>query len=86
MSAVSSSSVIGIGGLGLHPFRLLATSVFVSLWMSFTWSPSVPVTSLGLSPVSPIIIIFMLRGSLAVAIRNFTLSSFGGCMPLSSVL
>lgn len=86
MSAVNSSSLNGIGGLGLHPFKLLATIVFVSLCMSFTWSPSVPVTSLGLNPVSPIIIIFMLRGSLAVAIKNFTLSSFGGCMPFSSAL
>ena len=36
-------SDIGIGGLGLHPLRLRATMVFVSLCMSFTCKPVSPV-------------------------------------------
>ena len=79
-----SSFVIGKGGRGLHPFVILAVTVFWSGCMSLALSPFSPCTSMGLSPVCADMSSLMDSSSLADAISICIFSCVGGCMVVGS--
>jgi hypothetical protein len=81
---VFSSSVIGSGGLGLHPLVIRAVMVLVSVCTFCTWSPFSPVISIGLSPVCCMMSILRLRSPFGVATSICTFSCVGGCMVVGS--
>ena len=79
-----SCSVIGSGGLGLHPFVIRAVMVFVSVCMLLARKPFSPCISIGLSPVWLIMSILIDRLPLADDTRTATFSFVGGWMVVGS--
>ena len=79
-SRVTSSAVIGSGGLALHFFVLRLVIVFWSGWMSLACNPFSPCISIGLSPVWAIMSSFSDSSLCAAAISIDIFSLVGGCM------
>ena len=83
-SLVTSSFVIGSGGLGLHPLVIRAVMVFWSGCMLFTWSPFSPCISTRRSPVWADMSSLIDSSRLAEDISIRIFSDVGGCMVVGS--